>query len=111
MTCQKCNMSLVFHRSAEQAARLYDACMGNKNTTCWLCERKVKGDAEAPVPRAARQISTGNGAGSQTTAEPVTPPSQATEPVSTDSPNHKNKKSDAGKKRKAEGKGKVEGGK
>ena len=52
LACHKCKTSLIFHHSAEQAARLCDACKGVKDTTCWLCERKLKSAAAALSPPA-----------------------------------------------------------
>lgn len=42
LICQKCETRLVFHRSAEQAARMCGTCNGNNDTNCWMCRPKVQ---------------------------------------------------------------------
>lgn len=69
--CTKCSTSLVFHPAAEQFSGLCDSCKGNKQTTCWLCERKMSEKTPDAPTKSAEKAPIGQGS-SQTAAPTAT---------------------------------------
>ena len=73
-SCKQCSISLFFHLPSEHFSSLCDACRGNMDTKCWLCERTMK---LAGVTRGPRSTA----APTATTTTTTTPPPGPQDPV------------------------------